>query len=136
MRIYKRVQLKKREIIKLQQDCEDYVWAAVDLGNFAIALGDDYLADLRDCLLVKRSSPEHVYGVGIDLSTGEIDYVAQINRRNPTVARNGLLTVEEKSGVEEVLHYFFEKLPAYHNEKITEDDDNEEEFSEAAIVFC
>ncbi len=113
MQIYKRVQFKKHELLQLQQDCEDYVWAVVDPSNYSIALGDEYLADLRDCLLVKRCRPENIFGIGLNLGTGEVDYIAQINRRNPTVARSGELTIENKDNIDKVIHYFFEKLPAY-----------------------
>ncbi len=132
MRIYKRVQLKKREIAKIQQDCEGYVWAAIDLSNYAIAFGDDYLADLRDCLLVKRSNPANVFGVGIDLETGRIDYITQINRRNPTVDCNGRLTLETEEKIREVMHYFFEKLPIYCGEN----SDKQKDYNDAAIAFC
>ena len=135
MLIYKRVQLKKRELIKLQQDCEDYIWAAVDPSNYTISLGDDYLANMRDCLLVKRSLPENIYGVGLDLTTGRIDYVAQINRRNPTVNGRGELSSEDKANIEKVLHYFFEKLPVYRSDN-NKDDEALEDLSDTTIAFC
>ncbi len=135
MRIYKRVQLKKRELIQLKQDCEDYIWIAIDPVNYAISLGDDYLADLRDCLLVKRSQPENVFGIGLDMVTGEIDYIAQINRRNPTVDGSGELKGEDKASIEKVLRYFFEKLPAYRSDN-NKDDDAWEDLSDATIAFC
>ena len=135
MQIYKRVQLKKRELIKLQQDCEDYIWAAVDPVKYSISLGDDYIADLRDCLLLKRSLPENVFGVGLDMNTGEINYVAQINRRNPTVGGSGELSIENKAEIERVLRYFFEKLPIYRSDN-NRDDDSLEDYSDPSIAFC
>ena len=111
MKIYKRIQLKKKELLELQKDCDDYIWAAVDPTKCAITFGDDYIGDMRDSLLVRRCQPENIFGVGIDLNTGEIDYIAQINRRNPTVDVSGELTLERKASIENVLHYFFEKLP-------------------------
>ncbi len=113
MRLYKRIQLKKREILKLQEDCEDYIWAAIDPCKCVISLGDDYLIDLRDVLLVNNCRPENIFGIGFDLSTGRIDYINQINRRNPSVSVTGELTVEDKEEIEDALHYFFEKLPVY-----------------------
>ena len=135
MQIYKRVQLKKREIMKLQQDCEGYVWIAVDPVSYAISFGDDYLADLRDCLLVKRSQPKNIFGIGLDLSTGEVDYIAQINRRNPIVSGSGELSSEEKADIEKVLHYFFEKLPAYRSDD-NKDNDVLEDLTDTTIAFC
>ena len=127
MQIYKRVQLKKRELLQLQDDCEGYIWAAVDPVNYAISFGDDYLADLRDLLLVKRSQLENIYGIGLDLRTGEVDYVKHINRRNPHVGCSGNVSNEDKESIEEVLHYFFEKLPAYRGN---------ENASDTTIAFC
>ncbi|MBR3323050.1 hypothetical protein IKG13_03275 [Candidatus Saccharibacteria bacterium] len=113
MNIYKRVQFKKREILQLQKDYEDYVWAAIDPSKCIISLGDDYLADLRDVLLVHHSRPENIFGIGFDLNTGEIDFIDQINRRNPSVDASGELSPEDKENIEYALRYFFEKLPAY-----------------------
>ena len=113
MKIYKRVQFKKRELLQLQEECEDYIWAAIDPRRCIISLGDDYLADLRDVLLVHNCKPKDIYGVGFDLSTGEIDYVAQINRRNPSVGAKGEPSPEDKEDIEHTLKYFFEKLPIY-----------------------
>ena len=135
MLIYKRVQLKKRELIKLQQDCEDYIWAAVDPVKYSISLGDDYIADLRDSLLLKRSLPENIFGIGFDLNYGRIDYVAQINRRNPTVNGRGELSSEDKANIEKVLHYFFEKLPVYRSDN-NKDDEALEDLSDTTIAFC
>jgi len=135
MQIYKRVQLKKRELLKLQHDCEGYVWAAVDPVNYAISLGDDYLADLRDCLLVKRSHLDNIFGIGLNLETGEVDFIAQINRRNPRVGSSGKLSDEDKASIEEVLRYFFEKLPVYRSDD-SKDDDVLKDLSDTTIAFC
>ena len=113
MKLYKTLQLKKREIIQLREVCENYIWAAIDPQKCIISLGDDYLADLRDVLLVHRCNPEDIFGIGFDLETGEINYVAQINRRNPTVNVDGELSPKDKENIEHALHYFFEKLPIY-----------------------
>lgn len=113
MKLYKRIQLKKRELLQLQEECEDYIWAAVDPRKCIISLGDAYLEDLRDVLLVHRCNPEDIFGIGFDLSTGEINYVSQINRRNPTVGASGELSLENKENIEHALRYFFEKLPIY-----------------------
>jgi hypothetical protein len=113
MNIYKSIQLKKKELLKLQEDCDDYVWAVVDPLRCVISMGDDYLIDLRDTLLVRHCQPENIFGVGFKLSTGEVDYIPQINRRNPTVDCSGELSLEAKESIERTLRYFFEKLPIY-----------------------
>ncbi len=113
MQMYKRVRFTKNELKQLCEDCDGYIWAALDTKKFAISLGDAYLADLRDVLLTHRGRLEDVFGIGINLKTGEIDYITFINRRNPLVDVNGKLSPELQENVEDVVHYFFENLPAY-----------------------
>ena len=113
MQIYKRVRFTKKELNELTKQCEGYIWAVVDTKKYVISLGDEYLADLRDVLICKRCNLEDIYGVGIDLKTGEINYVAQINRRNPSVGVKGELDMRSKEEVEDVLGYFFEKAPFF-----------------------
>ncbi len=129
MQIYKRVQLKKRELLKIQHDCEDYIWAAVDPTKCVISFGDDYLSDLRDVLLVRRCLPENIFGIGFNMGTGEIDFIAQINRRNPSVGVSGELDGKDKDKIEKTMRYFFEKLPVYR-------DQDEEDERNTSIEFC
>ncbi len=133
MQIYKRVRFTKKELQQLRQNFEDYIWAAVDPRKCVISIGDEYLADLRDVLLVRHCQPENIYGVGMDLKTGEINYVAQVNRRNPTVNPNGELSLESKENIKHTLHYFFEKLPIYN---LTDEENKVEESSSTAAAFC
>ena len=114
MKLYKRIRLTKEELARLRRECEGYVWAAVDPRKCVISVGDDYLYDMRDMLIVRRCLPEDIYGIGFDLTSGEINYVAQINRRNPTVDAHGELNDNQKEGVERTLSYFFNKLPIVH----------------------
>ncbi len=113
MQMYKRVRFTKHELKQLCEDCEGYIWAVLDTKKYAISLGDTYLADLRDVLLMRRCRLEDVFGIGINLRTGEIDYVSFINRRNPMVDMDGELSPKMREDVENVVHYFFENLPAY-----------------------
>lgn len=117
MQIYKRVRFTKNELKQLCEDCDGYIWAALDTKKYAMSLGDSYLADLRDVLLTRRGRLEDVFGVGINLRTGEIDYISFINRRNPMVDMSGKLSPEMQENVEDVIHYFFENLPAYHEQR-------------------
>ena len=114
MTIYKRIRLTKEELARLRRECEGYVWAAVDPRKCVISVGDGYLHDMRDMLLVRRCQLEDIYGVGFDLTSGEINYVAHINRRNPTVNAHGELDEKQKEGIEQTLSYFFDKLPIMH----------------------
>ncbi|MBR6961783.1 hypothetical protein IKH79_03390 [Candidatus Saccharibacteria bacterium] len=111
MKMYKRIRLTEEELARLRRECEGYVWAAVDPRKCVISIGDDYLYDLRDVLIMRRCRLEDIYGVGFDLTSGEINYVAHINRRNPTVHNHGEPTDQQKEEIEHTLHYFFDRLP-------------------------
>ena len=111
MKLYKRIRFTKEELAHLRKECEGYVWAAVDPRKCVISIGDDYLSDMRDMLIVRRCRLEDIYGVGVDLTSGEINYIPQINRRNPTVDKHGEPSEEQKEEIKEALHYFFDRLP-------------------------
>ena len=111
MKLYKRIRFTKEELAHLRKECEGYVWAVVDPHKCVITIGDEYLYDMRDMLILHHCKPEDIYGIGFDLTSGEINYVAQINRRNPSVSVHGEPTDEQKEGIEETLRYFFDRLP-------------------------
>ena len=111
MKIYKRIRLTKEELARLRRECEGYIWAAVDPRKCVISVGDEYLYDMRDVLLVHRCRLEDIFGIGLDLVSGEINYITQINRRNPSVDKHGEPTSEQKQEIEHAVHYFFDRLP-------------------------
>ena len=89
----------------------------MDVKKGVIAAGDEYVSDLRDELLISRHSKANdIFGAGLNMRTGEIDYIPAVNRRNPSLDR-GELSSEQELRVETVLHYFFENIPPFLAER-------------------
>ncbi len=112
----RKMKFSKKELDRIRAQFGDYLWTAVDAHRGIITAGDEYLSDLRDFLLVKRSKPEDIFCAGVDLNTGEVFYPSLINRRNPYVDRNGVPSVF-RDRVETLMRYFFEEIPAYKKER-------------------
>ncbi|MBR3164045.1 hypothetical protein IKF15_01965 [Candidatus Saccharibacteria bacterium] len=113
MVIYKRLKISEKEARYLEDNLEGYIWVAIDARRGSIAAGDDYVADLRDNLLVRRSQPEDIYGVGVDLKTGAIDYIPSINRRNPNLDGKGNVPFFLRRRIETLINYFFESFAPF-----------------------
>lgn len=115
--LIKRYKFTKQEIDQLTEQLDGYIWVVMDVNKGVIAAGDEYVSDLRDELLVnKRSKQGDIFGAGLNLNTGEINFVPAVNRRNPSL-KNGRLSPEHALRVETILHYFFENIPPYLAER-------------------
>ncbi len=112
----RKIKFNTKELSDIRKQFGDYLWAAVDTHRGVITAGDEYLSDLRDFLLVKRSKPENIFCVGIDLNTGEIYYPVLINRHNPYVDKDGIPAIF-RDRIETLMRYFFADIPAYESEK-------------------
>ena len=108
----RKIKFNTDELDKIRKQLGGYLWAAVDAHRGVITAGDEYLSDLRDFLLAKRSIPEDIFCAGLDMETGEIFYPPLINRHNPYVDKNGIPEVL-RNRVETLIRYFFEDIPAY-----------------------
>lgn len=106
----KKLKFTKKELQKLVEDFDGYLWLAVDINRSIISAGDEFMADLRGVLLAQRSRTEDIVTAGIDLKTGEIYIPYTINRLNPEVRRTGL-TDEIRDRVEDLISYFFAEMP-------------------------
>ncbi len=112
----RKMQFSEEELNRLRDEYGGYLWAAIDIHRGIITAGDEYLADLRDFLLMKRSKPEDILCAGVNLETGEIFYPTLINRRNPYVNRDGVPDVFRER-VNTLMRYFFESIPNYRAER-------------------
>lgn len=111
--VIRRYKFTDNEISELINQLDGYIWVVMDVNQGIIAAGDEYVSDLRDELMIKRRSKKNdIFGVGLNMYTGEIDYIPAINRRNPTI-ENGELTPNQELRVETILHYFFEDIPPF-----------------------
>ena len=108
----KKLKFTQKELQKLKEDFDGYLWLAVDTHRGVISAGDEYMADLRDILLSRRSRTEDIVTAGLDLNTGELYIPYRINRLNPAIRHSGL-SDQMLHDVEDKIHYFFEDIPAY-----------------------
>ena len=110
----KRMKLNAAEVAQIRRRSNNYIWVAVDVDKGVIAAGDEFLMDLRDSLIYKyHSHAKDIYGLGLDLSSGEIYYAPVVNRMNR--AFRNLKTIPHKTcnRIETLLAYFFEDFAAY-----------------------
>lgn len=96
---------------------DGYVWAAVDLKRKIAAIGDESVDTLKYALLGRKCRPDNIYGVGIDIFTGEIDYVSPINKRLLDKASTKFVPVDKIDKIETLIKYFFSELPVFKAEK-------------------
>ena len=120
MKILKRMRITASEINRLRDSLDDYIWVAMDCRRGIISAGDEYIEELRDALLMRRSHPEDIYCFGFDMSTGEIDYITRVNRRNPITDNFGNIHALYTQRIETLMRYFFEDLPVYQMENRSE----------------
>jgi len=69
------------EIKKMAEDFDGYVKVVVDAENEILAGGGERHFEGEKILLEQGSQQENLWGGGIDLETGEIDYNSVINLR-------------------------------------------------------
>ena len=117
MRFIKKMKLNASEVAQIRRHSGNYIWVAVDTKQGRIAAGDDYLVDLRDALQYKyHSRASHIYGVGLNLRTGEIYYAPVVNRMN-ALYRNAKDVPEQiRTRIETLLAYFFEDFAPFRRQ--------------------
>ena len=117
MRYYRKMKFNQHELAELVEQMDGYIWCTVDARCGILSAGDDFMPDMRDDLIIRRSKIEDIFGFGLNLRTGEIDYRVGINRRNPTVGCKGVIPPERKERIETLVHYFFDGLAPYVAER-------------------
>lgn len=114
MRFIKKMKLNASEVAQIRRCSSNYIWAAVDVKNGVIATGDDYLVDLRDALQYKfHSRAINIFGVGIDLRTGEVFYAPVANRMNGIYRKHKDIPNHIRNRIETLIAYFFEDFAPF-----------------------
>jgi hypothetical protein len=113
MKIYRRMRISLSELDRMRDELDDYVWIALDLKRSALSAGDEYIGDLRDVLLQRRSAVENIYCVGLNMATGDINFLKSFNRRNPKVGYGGDISDEVRKEICHQIEYFFAGLPIF-----------------------
>lgn len=113
MKVYRRMRISLSELDRMRDELDDYVWIALDLKRGALCAGDEYIGDLRDVLMQRRSAVENIYCVGLNMATGDINFLKSFNRRNPTVGYSGDISDEVRKEIHHQIEYFFAGLPIF-----------------------
>jgi len=71
----------KKEIRKLSEHFDGYIKVVVDVENKILCAGAERHVDEEHKLLINGSNQSDLWGGGIDLETGEVDYNSMINLR-------------------------------------------------------
>ncbi len=103
----KKMHFSNREIESMTCETGGYVWAAVDVRRNVIAAGDEFVGEMKNALLRRKSSIGDVYGVGMDTNTGEIEYRSPINAKLMDAGRSSEVPLEKRGRIETLLKYFF-----------------------------
>lgn len=113
MKIYRRMRISLSELDRLRDEMDDYIWVALDLKRSALCAGDEYIGDLRDVLMQHCSAVEDIYCVGLNMATGDINFLKNFNRRNPKVGYGGDISEGTKKLIYNQIEYFFAGLPIF-----------------------
>jgi len=92
------------EIEKIAEDFGGYIKFVVDIKKGILAAGGKMHADGEKLLIERGSSQEDLWGGGLDLETGEVDFDSMINLRpgqgNPS---REVLSQDIRKKIEEVV---------------------------------
>lgn len=116
MKYLKRMKLNAAEVAQIRRRSNNYIWVAVDVDKGVIAAGDEFLVDLRDSLIYKyHSRAKDIYGLGLDLSSGEVYYAPVVNRMNRAYRNLRIIPQKTRNRIETLMAYFFEDFAAFRS---------------------
>ena len=115
MRYIKKSSLNASEVAQIRRRSDNnYIWAVLDIAQNRIAIGDEFLIDLRDALIRKyRSYSYDIYGIGLDLRTGEIFYATIVNRMNSNYRELKDIPQHVRDRIETMVAYYFERFEPF-----------------------
>ena len=73
--------ISAEQLEKAKEDYGEYVKVVVDIDKKILSAGGEWHADGEKVLLEQGSRQDDLWGGGVDLKTGDIDYVSLINTR-------------------------------------------------------
>jgi hypothetical protein len=90
-----------------KEDYGDYIKWVADIGLGILAIGGEYHADAEEVLMKSGSKQSELWGGGLDLTTGELDFIALINIR-PGINKNHTIQDQAvRDRVEKIVHARF-----------------------------
>ena len=88
---------------KVAEDLKGYIKVVVDVKRKILAAGGDKHADGEQLLLEDGSRQEDLWGAGLDLETGDMDFDSLINLRPTQNRSREILDEEIRKKVEAVI---------------------------------
>ena len=90
---------------KISEDLDGYVKVVIDVVQKIVAAGGKRHVEAEQLLLSQGSKQEDLWGGGIDLETGAIDFDSMINiRPNQNNPSREVLSQEIRSNMERIIH--------------------------------
>jgi hypothetical protein len=117
----KKFQLTKAELTQLRRDTEGYVWIAMDIRRHVMAAGSEHYRELKRRLYQAKSRAHDIFGVGLDLKTGEIDYHSPINRKLGAQRPSAFVPYDLIDHINREVYYFFDQLRVIRNQRLCRD---------------
>ena len=114
----KRLQLSKGELKVLRRETEGYAWVAVDIKRHTIATGSEHFSLLKRKLYEHKSRVRDIWGVGLDMQSGEIDYNSPINRKLMDKKSTIKVPLDLIDKVNQEIFYFFGNLVIVQKQRI------------------
>lgn len=87
--------LNEQDLQKVAQDLKGYIKVVVDIEREILAAGGLRHVDGEQLLLKNGSKQENLWGGGLDLETGEVDFDSMINLR-PSQGNTSREVLDEK----------------------------------------
>jgi len=101
----------KEEIEQLKEQFEVYIKTVIDIENKTCSAGMDRHFEGEQILLDQGSRQSNIWGGGIDLETGEIDFNSFVNiRPNDNNTKNEIQSEEIRKKYKNLTEYFFKEL--------------------------
>lgn len=94
----------EKTLKSVAEDLDGYVKVVVDIEKEIITAGGDMHADGEKVLLDAGSEQKNLWGGGIDLQTGEVDFDSMINvRPGEENASREVLSIEVRKKMEKII---------------------------------
>jgi len=110
MNLLTNLQYSQDEIKQLKLATDGYVWVAVDVKKHVMVAGDDHFRKLKDVLYKIKCRSGDIWGVGLNLLTGDIYLRSPVNRKVVPKYTSTELPEEVEDQVVDEVRYFFENL--------------------------
>lgn len=97
----------EKTLKKVAEDLEGYIKVVVDIEKKILAAGGLRHFEAEEILLKEGSKQEDLWGGGLDLETGEIDFDSMINiRPNQGNTSREILSEEIRGKIEKIIREF------------------------------